>query len=110
MPSFIDLFRQDYDALVSGYGRYLPGGLDIPSFDKVWTYLPTLVDAVGLAPLLTPPLDVEKILEHLRGNALARPYYDRYVVLLAAHAQGVLPLVARMYYLAKKAQSASASR
>lgn len=107
MPSFIELFRQDYDRLLTEYGRYVPGGIDIPACDKVWTYLPTVVEAIDLAPLLTPPFDdetVDRILEHLRTHMLAKPYYDRYVVLLAAHARGVIPLVARMYYLAKRAQ------
>lgn len=108
MPSFIELFRQDYDTLLATYGSFVPGGIDIPSFEKVWTYLPTIVEAISLAPLLTPPFDdstVERILEHLRTNTLARPYYERYTVLLAAHARGVIPLVARMYYLSKKAQA-----
>ena len=106
MPTYLDLFRQDYDALVSNYARYMPPGKAIPAYDTLWTNLPTVVDAVdGLGALLTkPPVDVDAVLKCLKGSMLARPYYDKYTVLLAAHARAVLPLVARMYFLAKSAQ------
>lgn len=106
MPTYLDLFRADYDTLVSNYARYMPAGKAIPPYDEVWANLTVVVGAVqGLGDLLlTPPVDVDAVLECLKNNLLARPYYDKYMVLLAAHARAVLPLVARMYFLAKSAQ------
>lgn len=108
MPSFIELFRQDYDALIALYGKFAPGDVGIPTFEKAWTYLPTIIEAIDLATLLTPPFDdrtADRVLEHLRTHVLAKPYYDRYVVLFAAHARDVIPRIARMYYLARKGQA-----